>query len=121
MSENPLVTHRDTPNPGMPDFKGMAIGEARRARAAYYRAAEKAMCGFPELLLRIYATPVGMRLVASITEPGPLNHRRVRRIAETVWRPRDVTPETVAQWGADALRKWLEWRLTAPEKVEAES
>lgn len=118
MTENPLMTHEDQPYPGMQSFKGMAVEEARRARAAYYRAAEKAMCEFPELQLRIYATPVGMRLVASLTEPGPLFQRRVRKIAETVWRPREVTPETVAKWGADALRRWLEWRLAAPEDVE---
>jgi len=95
------------PYPGLPNAKGMAIEEARRSRIAYRKQADEIQLRFPELSLRIYATPVGMRLIASITYPGERWQRRVETIQEAVWTPGYVDERRVVEWGQRALGAWL--------------
>lgn len=89
-----------------------AIMEARRARQAYQAEAAKVLRQYPELHLRVFATPVGMKLVASLYYPEtePYN-RRVEVLTEAVWQPREVTEESVVDWGQRALARWLAGRL----------
>lgn len=90
-----------------------SVMEARRARQAYQAEAAKVLRQYPELHLRVFATPVGMKLVASLywPETAPYN-RRVEVLTEAIWQPREVTEELVVDWGQRALAKWLADRIS---------
>ena len=92
--------------PGL-DLAGMELSKSIAARARYMAALQKVECTFPELHMRISATPVGMRLVVSLYKPGTRFQRRVEVISEAVWTPRTVSERDVIDWGRRALAKWL--------------
>lgn len=68
-------------------------------------------CLYPELHMRVWATPQGMRAVAALWLPGPKFGRRVQVIQEATWQPKEVTQELVVEWGRRALADWLARQL----------
>jgi hypothetical protein len=98
-----------TPNPypGLV-LNGMEVAKATAARARYMAELQRVERSFPELKLRVSATPVGMRLVASVYLPADRFQRKVDVISEAVWTPAKVSLRDVVDWAQRALAKWLE-------------
>ena len=66
---------------------------------------------YPELQMRVWASPEGMRVAAVIWLPGPKYGRRSLVIKQATWNPREVTEVSVVDWGRRALASWLEEQL----------
>lgn len=77
-------------------------------------------CRFPELWLRVWATPNGIRLMAILYLVGPRYGRRVETIADATWKPSQVTEVSVVDWGQRALSAWLARQLGAEEAGSTE-
>lgn len=71
---------------------------------------------YPELQMRVWASPEGMRVAAVIWLPGPKFGRKSLVIQEATWAPREVSEELVVEWGRRALAGWLEKRLEETRK-----
>lgn len=78
-------------------------------------------CLYPELHMRVWATPEGMKAVAALWLPGPKFGRRVQILKEATWQPQEVTEKHVVEWGRRALASWLEEQLQDALKEQAES
>lgn len=64
-------------------------------------------CMYPELQMRLWATPKGMRVAAVLWLPGPKFGRRSKLIQDALWAPQEVSEAKVVEWGRNALAKWL--------------
>lgn len=75
--------------------------------------ADRIMCAYPELQLRVCARPDGMHLRAVLWLPGQKVGRPYIVLQKAVWQPREVTEVSVVDWGRRALAKWLEEQLVS--------
>lgn len=82
---------------------------------AIHEHGEPIECRFPELWLRVWATPRGIRLMAILYLSGPRYGRKVETIADATWQPSQVTEVAVVDWGQRALAAWLTKQLVPEE------
>jgi len=68
-------------------------------------------CMYPELQMRVCASPQGIRLAAVLWLPGPKFGRASKVLAQATWAPADVTEAKVVDWGRRALAAWLDEQL----------
>ena len=73
---------------------------------------------YPELQMRVWAAPEGMRVAAVIWLPGPKYGRKSLVIKEATWTPREVSETLVVEWGRRALASWLEEQLDDINRTE---
>ena len=88
------------------------------ARSAYHHRTDAEVryaCTYPELSLRVWATPEGMRIQALVYMPGERYQRALVIVQDAVWQPREVTEVSVVDWGRRALAAWLERQLLGTE------
>lgn len=87
------------------------------ARSAHHQrteAEQRYACRYPELSLRVWATPEGMRVQALVYLPGERYQRVLVIVQDAVWQPSEVTEVSVVDWGRRALARWLEDQLQEP-------
>ena len=72
-------------------------------------------CQYPELSLRVWASPEGVRLLALLYMPGERYTRPLIVLQAALWQPSEVTEVSVVDWGRRALAGWLEEQLVDPE------
>ena len=89
---------------------------ARSALRARWKQESDVECRYPELSLRVWATPEGMKLLALLYMPGGRYSRPLVVLQSAVWQPSEVTEVAVVDWGRRALAKWLEDQLVSPEE-----
>lgn len=89
---------------------------ARSALREYWAHESKIECQYPELTMRVWATPKGMRLMAMVYLPGEKYSRPLIVLQDAVWQPSEVTEVAVVDWGRRALVKWLEEQLVSSEE-----
>jgi hypothetical protein len=85
--------------------------EARSAMKAMWADQDHYACMYPELQMRVWASPQGMRLAAVLWLPGPKFGRSSKVLAQATWAPADVTEAKVVDWGRRALAAWLDEQL----------
>ena len=85
--------------------------EARSAMKAMWADQDYYACMYPELQMRVWASPQGMRLAAVLWLPGPKFGRASKVLAQATWAPADVTEARVVDWGRRALAAWLDEQL----------
>jgi hypothetical protein len=85
--------------------------EARSAMKAMWADQDHYACMYPELQMRVWAAPQGMRLAAVLWLPGPKFGRASKVLAQATWAPKDVTEAKVVDWGRRALTAWLDEQL----------
>lgn len=91
------------------------LAEAREAMRAMWAEQDDWACRFPELHLRVWASPRGMEVRGLLYNPGPRFGRQVHAIAKATWQPGEVTERRVVDWGRRALAAWLENELEGVE------
>ena len=87
------------------------VAEARSAMRALWSQQDEYNCRYPELQMRVWAAPEGMRVAAVLWLPGPKFGRRALTLSEATWTPSEVTERAVVDWGRRALAKWLEEQI----------
>jgi hypothetical protein len=68
----------------------------------------------PALYLHIYCNFSGVQVVAHVDHLDARGRLRRQVIANTSFRPPEVTERLVVEWGERALRAWLEGSLVPP-------
>jgi len=84
-----------------------ALDEAR------YAARQRALHLMPDLHVRVYAEPEGVRVSARLETLREGGYRGVEWIADALFRPREVTEELVVRWAIGALSTWLQGKAEA--------
>ena len=82
-------------------------GEAREAMRAMWADQDYWACLYPELQMRVWASPKGMEIRAVLWLPGPKFGRASKVVAQTTWGPSEVSEAKVVDWGRRALAAWL--------------
>jgi hypothetical protein len=85
--------------------------EARSAMRALWADQDHYACLYPELQMRVWASPKGMQLAAVLWLPGPKFGRASKVLAQATWAPSEVTEARVVDWGRRALAAWLDEQL----------
>lgn len=67
----------------------------------------------PDLHVRVYARPDGIRVEARLETLRDGGYRGVEWIAAVTFRPPEVTEELVVQWAIGALSAWLQGKAEA--------
>jgi uncharacterized protein with von Willebrand factor type A (vWA) domain len=84
-----------------------ALDDARKA------ARQRALHLLPDLHVRVYAEPEGVRVAARLESLREGGYRGVEWIADVTFSPREVTEELVVQWAIGALSTWLQGKAEA--------
>lgn len=69
----------------------------------------------PALYMHIYCNFSGVQVVAHVDHLDPSGKLQRVEIANTSFRPPEVSERLVVEWGERALRAWLERSLVPPE------
>ena len=70
---------------------------------------------YPSLYMHVWANFSGVNVVAYVDHLNPKGRLIRTEIAKATWKPREVTEALVVEWGARALRAWLERQDLAAE------
>lgn len=93
-------------------MRSISAAAAKRAAWEAEKAAKReTLQRFPELLLRVWASPQGVHLMAEVRHPGRGPEDRWETIRKALWQPSAVTELSVVEWGERALRSWLEEQM----------